>query len=103
WPERVSRAPQRARTAAQRPGSKCYTRRLSTAPGLLQGARTACRRPPERRGGQTMTATQTPTYRTILFEQEEAIAHVTMNRPERRNALSLEHMQELIACFKGIG
>jgi enoyl-CoA hydratase/carnithine racemase len=26
-----------------------------------------------------------------------------MNRPERRNALSLEHMEELIACFTAIG
>jgi enoyl-CoA hydratase/carnithine racemase len=43
------------------------------------------------------------TYRNITLEQDGAIAYVTMNRPERRNALSLEHMEELIDCLKGIG
>lgn len=50
-----------------------------------------------------MTATTTQIYRNILFETEESIAYVTMNRPERRNALSLEHMSELIDVFKAIG
>ncbi|MGA8463090.1 MAG: enoyl-CoA hydratase-related protein, partial [Trebonia sp.] len=27
----------------------------------------------------------------------------TMNRPQRRNALSLEHMRELIAAFRDLG
>lgn len=31
------------------------------------------------------------------------MAYVTMNRPNRRNALSLEHMKELNACFEMIG
>jgi len=31
------------------------------------------------------------------------VAVVTMNRPGRRNALSLEHMQELIAAFMALG
>ncbi len=48
-----------------------------------------------------MQATQT--YRTILVEQERAVAVVTMNRPERRNALSHEHLEELIECFRTIG
>jgi enoyl-CoA hydratase/carnithine racemase len=43
------------------------------------------------------------TYRNIAFERDGAIAYVTMNRPERRNALSVEHMQELIECFKALG
>src|SRR6185295_4052834 len=42
-------------------------------------------------------------YQHILFEQEGQLAYVTMNRPEKRNALSVGHMQELIACFKAIG
>lgn len=50
-----------------------------------------------------MLATETHTYRTLLVAVEESIAYVTMNRPERRNALSLEHMEELIACFKALG
>lgn len=43
------------------------------------------------------------TYHNITFERDSAIAYVTMNRPERRNALSVEHMQELIECFRQIG
>ena len=43
------------------------------------------------------------TYEHVLVEYEEAVAYVTMNRPERRNALSLSHMEELIDCFKTIG
>ncbi len=43
------------------------------------------------------------TYEHILFEMDGPTAHLTMNRPEKRNALSLAHMQELIECFKAIG
>ena len=43
------------------------------------------------------------TYENITFEQGGNVAYVTMNRPKRRNALSLEHMQELISCFETIG
>jgi enoyl-CoA hydratase/carnithine racemase len=50
-----------------------------------------------------MLAVDTPAYKTLLFAVEEPVAYVTMNRPERRNALSLEHMEELIACFTAIG
>jgi len=41
--------------------------------------------------------------KTIALVREEAVAVVTLNRPERRNALSLEMMEELIACFDEIG
>jgi len=50
-----------------------------------------------------VTSTEIRTYRNVLVDREETIAYVTMSRPERRNALSLEHMQELIDCFKTIG
>ncbi len=43
------------------------------------------------------------TYEHILFEQDGPVAYVTMNRPKKRNALSLDHMQELISCFKVLG
>ena len=43
------------------------------------------------------------TYEHILFEQDGQSHIVTMNRPKKRNALSLEHMRELISCFKEIG
>jgi enoyl-CoA hydratase/carnithine racemase len=43
------------------------------------------------------------TYEHILFEQDGRVAYVTMNRPNKRNALSLDHMRELISCFKGVG
>ncbi|MGB3632586.1 MAG: enoyl-CoA hydratase [Rubrobacteraceae bacterium] len=43
------------------------------------------------------------TYEHILFEQDGKVAYVTMNRPDKRNALSLAHMVELKACFESIG
>jgi enoyl-CoA hydratase/carnithine racemase len=43
------------------------------------------------------------TYTHILVDRDGPLATVTMNRPERRNALSLEHMEELIAAFRALG
>ncbi len=43
------------------------------------------------------------TYEHILLERDENIAYVTMNRPDKRNALSLAHMLELKECFESIG
>ncbi|HZG61918.1 MAG TPA: enoyl-CoA hydratase [Rubrobacteraceae bacterium] len=43
------------------------------------------------------------TYEHILHEGDRNVALVTMNRPKKRNALSLDHMRELTACLKGIG
>jgi len=48
------------------------------------------------------TAAIVSRYRTILFEIDGPIAIVTLNRPQRRNALSLELMTELIACLDEI-
>jgi enoyl-CoA hydratase/carnithine racemase len=42
-------------------------------------------------------------YQSICLEREGAIAVVTLNRPQRRNALSLELMQELVDCLDEIG
>jgi enoyl-CoA hydratase/carnithine racemase len=39
------------------------------------------------------------TYENILFETEGTIAVVTLNRPSRRNALSLGLMLELLDCL----
>lgn len=39
-------------------------------------------------------------YEHLLVETEAPIAIVTMNRPDRRNALSLAMMEELIDCFR---
>ncbi|MDQ3236443.1 MAG: enoyl-CoA hydratase [Actinomycetota bacterium] len=46
---------------------------------------------------------QEKTYEHVLFERDEKIARITMNRPEKRNALSLAHMQELIGRLRSIG
>jgi enoyl-CoA hydratase/carnithine racemase len=46
---------------------------------------------------------QEQAYEHILYEGDETVALVTMNRPKKRNALSLDHMQELIVCLKAIG
>lgn len=42
-------------------------------------------------------------YEHILYERDDKVARVTMNRPKKRNALSLDHMRELTGCFRGIG
>jgi enoyl-CoA hydratase/carnithine racemase len=42
-------------------------------------------------------------YENICFATEGSIALVTLNRPHRRNALSLALMQEFIDCLNGIG
>src|SRR4051794_22895496 len=43
------------------------------------------------------------TWKNILLERDGQFAYVTLNRPGRRNALSLELLQELHECLKGIG
>lgn len=43
------------------------------------------------------------TYEHVLVETDGPVAYVTMNRPKKRNALSLDHMLELIDCFQNIG
>src|ERR1700734_2341400 len=42
-------------------------------------------------------------YEHILVKRSGDFATVTMNRPQRRNALSLAHMRELIAAFEDLG
>jgi enoyl-CoA hydratase/carnithine racemase len=42
------------------------------------------------------------TYQNIILERDGTIAVVTMNRPEKRNALSVAHMEDLIDCFQAI-
>ncbi len=39
----------------------------------------------------------------ILVERSGDFATITMNRPQRRNALSRDHMLELIAAFRDVG
>ena len=47
-------------------------------------------------------STETP-FKHVKLERDGAISYVTMARPERRNALSLEHLEELIAAFRAVG
>jgi len=42
-------------------------------------------------------------FEYLLVERDAPIAVVTMNRPSRRNALSLALMEELIDCFRTLG
>jgi enoyl-CoA hydratase/carnithine racemase len=60
-----------------------------------------------------MSATKTKTkttpdsaataYKNILVARDGQITTITMNTPEKRNALSLEMMNELIAAFTAVG
>jgi len=42
-------------------------------------------------------------FEHVLVERSGEYATVTMNWPERRNALSLQHLRELIAAFEDVG
>src|SRR3954469_24004864 len=42
-------------------------------------------------------------YQDLSFATEGNIALITLDRPQRRNALSLSLMRELIACLSEIG
>jgi enoyl-CoA hydratase/carnithine racemase len=46
--------------------------------------------------------TEQKTYTNIRVDRDGPIAIVTMNRPEKRNALSVEHMEEMLDCFEAI-
>lgn len=52
--------------------------------------------------GRTRETGQLMPYDSILQTREADLAIVTLNRPERRNALSLGMMLELIDCLDGI-
>jgi enoyl-CoA hydratase/carnithine racemase len=45
----------------------------------------------------------TMAYEDIVLEREGSTAVVTLNRPERRNALSLSMLTQLTKCFREIG
>ena len=47
--------------------------------------------------------TAATSFEHLLVETEAPAARVTLNRPEKRNALSLELMEELIEAFRGLG
>jgi len=39
-------------------------------------------------------------YRNLIVSADESAARITLNRPDKRNALSLELMHELIAALR---
>ncbi len=51
----------------------------------------------------TQTVGTHATYQNVKFEREGTLAVVTLNRPSRRNALSLDLMYELTDCLSAIG
>ncbi len=51
----------------------------------------------------TSTLETVSAYQNLKFEREGTLAVVTLNRPNRRNALSLDLMLELIDCLSAIG
>lgn len=49
-----------------------------------------------------MSSTPGIDYRNLIASTDWAAARITLNRPEKRNALSLELMQELIAALRAV-
>ena len=41
--------------------------------------------------------------RPVLVQVDDGVARITLNRPQRRNALSLELMQELTGALHSLG
>src|SRR3954447_25805677 len=39
----------------------------------------------------------------VLVDRDEDFVTITMNRPQRRNALSLAHLRDLISAFTTVG
>ena len=50
-----------------------------------------------------VAALATTEFRTVLLTEQGPATRVTLNRPEKRNALSLELMEELIAALRTVG
>ena len=46
---------------------------------------------------------QALTLENVLVERDGEFVTITMNRPQRRNALSLAHLRDLIAAFTEVG
>jgi enoyl-CoA hydratase/carnithine racemase len=42
-------------------------------------------------------------WENVMVSREGDVATITMNRPERRNALSLAHLEDLIKAFTAVG
>ena len=51
----------------------------------------------------SVTESPVAAYQHLQVEREGPLAVITLNRPQRRNALSIELMQELIACLGETG
>jgi enoyl-CoA hydratase/carnithine racemase len=49
-----------------------------------------------------MTATAPTTYQNLIVRSDGPAARITLNRPEKRNALSLALMEELIAALRSV-
>jgi enoyl-CoA hydratase/carnithine racemase len=50
-----------------------------------------------------VATTASTDFRNLLVRRDGPAATITLNRPEKRNALSLELMEELIAAFEALG
>ncbi len=72
--------------------------RAEAAQAVADPSRAAGR--PEEARGRDVPETR---YENLRFETEGSIAVVTLNRPNKRNALSLDLMRELLSCFQRIG
>src|ERR1051325_1870330 len=68
--------------------------------GMEARAPSAGRRSSGRRLREVTTRVETG---VLLVEAEGSAARITLNRPDKRNALSLELMEELLLALRGVG
>ena len=68
----------------------------------FRSSSTACGRKAKALAYWAVAAISAP-FETVLLSQEGVVARITLNRPEKRNALSLELMEELISSLQTLG
>ena len=52
------------------------------------------------RAARAATAGEPAAFEQLLYEEDGPLARITLNRPERRNALSMQLSEELVAALE---
>ena len=76
--------------------------RRAGRPAGLRAGRRATRRVRGHRGALTVAEPAAPAFATLRYEVADAIATITLDRPEALNALTVASKQELLAAFERV-
>src|SRR6185503_7024929 len=113
-PHRLARAPpargrlaaperRRVRNAVRRLRARDLGRRRRAGrPAGVRTGRPAARRVRGRRGALTVAEPAAPAFATLRYEVADAVATITLDRPEALNALTVASKRELLAAFERV-